>query len=163
MEERAMRTKRWLWVVVPVLLGVSVLGLTRASASGPFCGWHGRHAPAATPAELEQHVSGKLEHLLDAVDASAAQRQQAAALVKASSPELFDLMREGRSLRGELKVALLAEKLDQARIAELREQLSDLSQRLIETGMDGVVKVSGILTPAQRAKVADKLAHLHMQ
>ena len=100
---------------------------------------------------------------MDAVDASAAQRQQAAAVVKGMSPELFQLMSEGRSLRAELKTALLADKLDAARIGELREQLSDLSQRLVETGMDGVVKVSSILTPAQRAKVADKLARFHAE
>lgn len=158
-----MQTRRWWWLLVPVLVGAGVFGLTRASASGPFCGFHGRHAPAASAAEVEQHMTDKLEHVLDAVDASAAQRTQVAGVVKGLSPELFQLMSEGRSLRGELKTALLAEKLDQARIAELREQLSDLSQRLIETGMDGVVKVSGILTPAQRAKVADKLARLHMQ
>ncbi|HEX6246141.1 MAG TPA: periplasmic heavy metal sensor [Polyangiales bacterium] len=158
-----MRTQRWWWLLVPVLVGAGVFGLTRASASGPFCGWHGRHAPAASAAEVEQHLSGKLEHLLDAVDASAAQRQQAAAVAKSMSPELFQLMSQGRSLRGELKTALLAEKLDTGRIGELREQLSDLSQRLVDTGMDGVVKLSAILTPAQRAKVADKLARFHAE
>jgi Spy/CpxP family protein refolding chaperone len=158
-----MGTRRWWWLVVPALLALGVFGLTRASASGPFCGFHGRHTPASTPAELEQHVSSKLEHLLDAVDASAAQRQQAAALVKGSSPELFELMSEGRGLRGELKTSLLADKLDAARIAELRERLSDLSQRLVETSMDGVVKLSAILTPAQRARVADQLSRWHAQ
>lgn len=159
-----MATKRWIWyAVLPALLGVGVLGITRASASGPFCGgFHGRHAPAASPAEVEEHMNDKVEHLLDAVDASDAQRKQSAALTKSMSPELYQLMSEGRTLRGELKTALLADKLDPARIADLRERLSDLSQRFVETSMDGVTKVSAILTPAQRKQVADKLARMHM-
>jgi Spy/CpxP family protein refolding chaperone len=158
-----MATKRWIWyAVLPALLGVGVLGMTRASASGPFCGFHGHHHAASSPAEVEEHVNDKVEHLLDAVDATDAQRKQAAALSKGLAPELFQLMSEGRSLRGELKSALLADKLDQARIGDLRERLSDLSQRFVETSMDGVAKVSAILTPAQRKQVADKLARMHM-
>lgn len=156
-------SRRWWWVVVPVLLGAGVLGMARARASGPFCGLHGHHAPAANAAELETHVNDKLEHLLDAVDATEVQRKQAAALVKGASPELFALMGEGRSLRGELKTALLADKLDTARIGDLKAQLADLSERVVETSMDNVVKLSQLLTPAQRAKIADKLARLHMQ
>jgi Spy/CpxP family protein refolding chaperone len=136
--------------------------MTRAQASGPFCGFHGRHAPAASAAEVEEHLNDKLEHLLDAVDATDAQRKQVAGLSTGMSPEVFQLMGEGRSLRGELKTALLADKLDQARITDLRTRLADLSERFVETSMDGVVKVSEVLTPAQRKQVADKLARMHM-
>jgi Spy/CpxP family protein refolding chaperone len=161
-EEAVMTTtKRWWWLLaVPALIGVGVLGMTRARASGPFC--HGHHAALSSPAEVEERVSDKVEHLLDAVDATDAQRKQAAVVIKGVSPELFQLMGEGRSLRGELKTALLADKLDPARITDLRTRLADLSERVVETSMDGVVKVSAILTPAQRKQVADKLARMHM-
>jgi Spy/CpxP family protein refolding chaperone len=71
-------------------------------------------------------------------------------------------MSEGRALRGELKTALLAEKLDKAQIDELRTRLDALGDRLVDTGMDGVVGLSEILTPAQRQKVAARLAHMHL-
>lgn len=155
--------KRWWWLVAPVVLGFLVLTFARANAAGPFCGgFHGSHAAARSPAEVEERLSRKIEHLLDAVDASEAQRKQADALVAALAPELFGLMNEGRSLRGELKTALLAEKLDNTRIDALRTRLSELAERLLDTSMDGVVKVSELLTPAQRKQVADKLARMHL-
>ena len=156
------RRKLWLLALVPVAIGVGLFGFSRASAAGPFChGFHGRHAPPASAQEVEEHMEDKLEHLYDAVDATQAQRKQIGAQVKKLAPEIFALMGEGRELRGQLKAALLADKLDQARIDELRGKLDVLTDKLLDTGMDGLVSVSEVLTPAQRKQVADKLARLH--
>jgi protein CpxP len=156
------RSRNWLWLLlVPVALGVGLFGYSRASAAGPFChGFRAHHAPASAQ-EVEEHLGDKLEHLLDAVDATDAQRTQISARVKKLAPELFVLMGEGRELRTQLKTALLSDKLDAARIEELRGRLDVLTDKLLDTGMDGLVSVSEVLTPAQRKQVADKLARLH--
>lgn len=152
-------TKRgWLWfLVVPAALGAGLFGLTHAYAS-PF---FGHHRAAASVAEVEEHFDAKLERLLDAVKASDAQRAQADAIGKRLAPQLFTLMSEGRGLRAELKTALLADQLDKARIAQLETRLSVLAEKLVDTGMDGLVSVADLLTPAQRRQVADKLARMH--
>jgi Spy/CpxP family protein refolding chaperone len=157
------RSRTWLWLLlVPAVLGVGIFGLTRANASGPFChGFRGHHAPPASAQEVEEHLDDKLDHLFDAVDATDAQRKQISAQVKKLAPEIFALMGEGRELRGQLKTALLADKLDHARIDELRGKLDLLTDKLLDTGMDSLVGVSEVLTPAQRKQVADKLARFH--
>jgi protein CpxP len=155
-------SRRWLYWAVPAAFLVGLITYGRASASGPFCrGFHGHGAPSSSD-DVAEHLDHKVEYVLDAVDASAAQRKQADALVQKLSPAMFTLMVEGRALRGELKGALLAEKLDKTRIDELRVRLDGLSDRLVDTGMDGVVALAEILTPAQRQKVADRLARMHL-
>jgi Spy/CpxP family protein refolding chaperone len=154
-----MKTRRWLWLlVVPAVLGAGLFTMSRASAS-PF--FRGGHHAASSVAEVERHLGHKVEHLLDAVDASDAQRAQADVLVTRLSPQLFALMGEGRALRGELKTALLADKLDKAQISEIEAKLATLADKLVDAGMDGLVSVADLLTPAQRRQVADKLARMH--
>jgi Spy/CpxP family protein refolding chaperone len=160
---QAMKTsRRWLFWALPLALAGGLIGFGRAYASGPFCGgFHGHHG-ASSSAEVAQHLNHKLEHLLDAVDANDAQQKQADALVQKLAPEMFKLMNDGRAVRGELKTELLAEKLDKTRIEALRTRLDTLADRLVDTGMDGVVALAEILTPAQRQKVADRLARMHL-
>jgi Spy/CpxP family protein refolding chaperone len=155
-------SRRWLYWAVPAALALGLVTFGRAYASGPFChGFHGHHG-AASSAEVAEHMEHKIEYVLDAVDASAAQRKQADALVQKLAPEMFKLMTDGRSLRGELKTALLAQQLDKMQLDALRTRLDTLGDRLVDTGMDGVVALAEILTPAQRQKVADRLARMHL-
>jgi Spy/CpxP family protein refolding chaperone len=156
------KARTWLWLLlIPAVLGVGIFGLARANASGPFCHGFRGHAPPASAEEMAEHLDDKLEHLFDAVDATPAQRQQISAQAQKAAPQIFGLMGEGRELRGQLKTALLADKIDQARIDELRGKLELLTDRLLDTAMDGMVGVAQVLTPAQRKQVADKLARFH--
>ena len=155
-------SRRWLYWALPAVLVLGLVTFGRAYASGPFChGMRGHHGPSSS-AEVAEHMDHKVEYLMDAVDANDAQRQQADALVQKLAPETFKLMSEGRALRAELKTALLAEKLDKARLDALRTRLDTLGDRLVDTGMDGVLELAEILTPAQRQKVSDKLARMHL-
>ena len=157
-----MKARRWLWLLlVPATLGAGLFTLSQAHASPFFGGFRGHHGAPPTESEVEQRLDGKVEHLLDAVKATDAQRAQADLLVKRLSPQIFALMDEGRALRGELKTALLADKLDRTQIATIESKLSLLTQKLVDTGMDGMVSVADLLTPAQRRQVADKLARMH--
>jgi Spy/CpxP family protein refolding chaperone len=147
------RLRRTLWIVVPALvLAVGALSLPRALA------WGHHHARPTTSAELASRMNGGIEHLLDRVDASDAQRERASALAEQRAPALFALMGEGRALRQQLKQALLAEQLDRARLDQLRGQIDALAQRAAGEGLDAVYALSDILTPAQRQQVAEHLA-----
>jgi periplasmic protein CpxP/Spy len=155
-------SRRWLFWALPAALVVGAITFGRAYASGPFCrGFHGHHG-ASSSAEVAEHLEHKIDYVLSAVDATSAQRKQADALVQKVAPEMFKLMGDGRALRSELKTALLAQQLDKAQIETLRTRLDSLADHLVDTGMDTVVALSEILTPAQRQKVADRLAHMHL-
>lgn len=154
------KTRKLMFLAIPLALTVGVLGYARANAGGPF-GHHRHHAPA-TAAELEERMDDKVEHLLDAVSATKEQRAQTDAIVKQLAPRLFTLMDEGRALRGELKTQLLAEKLDKTRIAESQQKLSALADQAVDASMDGLSAIAEVLTPQQRRLVADKLAKFHL-
>lgn len=155
-------SRRWLYGALFGLLALAGIGLGRAYASGPFFhGFRRHHAPASS-AEVAEHLTHKVEYLLDAVDASAAQRKQADALLQRLSPEMFRLMNDARAARGELKAALLADQLDKARIEELRTRLDALADRLVDTGVDVLAGLSEILTPAQRGQVRQRLERMHL-
>lgn len=154
-------SRRWLYGALFGLLALAGIGLGRAYASGPF--FHGfRRHHAASSTELAEHLAHKAEYLLDAVDASAAQRKQADALVQRLSPEMFRVLNDARAVRGELKDALLAEQLDKARIEELRGRLDVLADRLVDTSVDALSGLSEILTPAQRSQVKQRLERMHL-
>ena len=156
------KSRKWLFWVVPAALALGLVTYGRASASGPFCrGGHGHHR-ASSSAEVAEHLDDKVDHLLDAVNASDAQRKQTSALVQKVAPQLFQALSEGRALRTELKDALLAPKLDKAQLEQLRTRVDTLADRLIDTGMDSVIALAEILSPEQRQKVADRIARMHM-
>lgn len=146
------RIVRVLGVMVPALL-VGAIALPRALAWG-----HHRYGPPSSAGELSERMRDKLEYVLDEVDASDAQRARADALAQERGARVFTLMSEGRGLRQQLKQALLADQLDRARVDALRGQLDGLVQRVTAEGLDGFYALAEILTPAQRTKVADKLA-----
>lgn len=155
-------SRKWLFWAVPAALALGLVTYGRASASGPFCrGFHGHHR-ASSSAEVAEHLDDKVDHLLDAVDASDEQRKQTSALVQKAAPQLFQALSEGRALRSELKDALLAPKLDKAQLEQLRTRVDALADRLIDTGMDSLIGLAEILSPQQRQKVADRIARMHM-
>jgi Spy/CpxP family protein refolding chaperone len=148
------------FAAVPALAGLGLLFAGRVYAFGPF---HGgcRHHGAESAEEVRDHLDRRVEHVLDEVDASEAQRAQVDALLDAAAPQLFALMAEGRSLRGEVKQALLADEVDHARIQKAQAALDGLAQRASKLGLGTLAQVADVLTPAQRREVADKLARFH--
>ena len=143
--------RRALWVIVPALL-VGAFALPRALA------WGHHHPRASSPAELAEHLEDGLDHLLDRVDATDAQRELASAIAERRAPELFAVITQGRAVRQQLKQALLAEQLDPQKLATARAQLNELATRASTIGLDSVYELAQVLTPAQRKQVADKLA-----
>lgn len=144
--------RRALWIVVPALL-VAGFALPRALAWG-----HHHHGKASTPAELADHLELGLDHLLDRVDATDAQREQASAIASRRAPALFAVLTEGRAVRAQLKQVLLAPQLDKAKLEQARSQLDALASKASSIGLDSVYELAAVLTPAQRKQVADRLA-----
>ena len=129
----------------------------RAMAFGPFhhggCGAH-----AKTPEAMSEHLGRRMEFVLDRIDATDAQRARVRAILEQASPELFALATEGRALREELRLALSAKTIDDARIAQAQHDLDALANRATDIGLGTLTSVAKVLTPEQRAEVAEHLA-----
>ncbi len=150
---RSRLLRRTLWIALPAL-AIGALALPRALARGR----HLHHARPSSPAELAERLEGGLDHVLDELDASDAQREKANAIAARRAPELFGLMNEGHNVRQKLKQILLADKLDQAALDQARGDLDALLGRLSDVGLDSVSELSAVLTPAQRKQLAERLA-----
>jgi Spy/CpxP family protein refolding chaperone len=148
------KQRRWLWIALPALL-IGGLSIARAQGHHGF-GFH-HHRPKTAQAMAER-MQDRVGHLLDKLDATPAQHTQIEASVQKRAPELFALMEEGRTLRKSLKESLLGEKVDAAQVAALQAKLQNLGARLVTVGTEGLAEISSALTPAQRAKIADRLA-----
>jgi len=145
------RLRRALWIALPVL-AVGLVALPRALA------WGHHHPRAQNAQELNDHLDHGLEHLLDKLDATDAQREQASAITARHAPELFAIMSEGRATRQELKAVLLAETLDKARLDAAHAKLDALAARATDVGLASVFELAEVLTPAQRKQLAERLA-----
>jgi Spy/CpxP family protein refolding chaperone len=136
-------------------VGVGSLARANGGCHGPW----GGHAESA--ADMQEMMERRAGFLLDSVDADDTQRAEVDAIVARAAPQLFALSKEGRALRQEMKEALLAEPLDQARLATAKQKLDQLASRMADTGFDSLVQVADVLTPEQRQQVADKLSRFH--
>ena len=160
-ENKRTRFRRWFLLGgIPALAALGLLFSQRAHAFGPWCGHHGHHEPRSVDA-VREHMSKRLDFLLDKVDATEAQRTKAEAVVDAAAPQLFDLMKQGRVVRGAIKDALLAEKLDKERIAKAQGDVDALADRASEIAISAMAQLAEVLTAAQRKEIAEELAHLH--
>ena len=143
--------KRVLLIAVPVV--VAAFALPRALAWGRH-----HHMRPASAAELTERLQDKVDHVLDEIDATEQQRARADALVAERAPQLYSLMSEGRELRVELKQVMLAEQLDRTKLDAVRAKIDAVARKAADTSLDAVFQLSEVLTPAQRAKIADHLA-----
>lgn len=141
-------------------LAAGLFFTTRAYAGG----WHGcrgGHHGAESAEQVRDHMSRKVDWIMDELDASDAQRKQVEGIVAKRSTEFYELMKQGRAVRGALKDALLADQLDTARVEKARADLDALADRASDLGVDTLLSVAQVLTPAQRKQVAEHLAEMH--
>jgi periplasmic protein CpxP/Spy len=148
-----LRTKWLLRALIIVLpLSIAALMIPRALA------WGRHHARPSSPEELTKHMERGLEHLLDDLDASDAQRAQATRIAEQRAPALFSLMGEGRALRQHAKAVLLADSLDQQALTSLRSEFDAIYARAADQAFAGLGDLAAVLTPAQRRELAERLA-----
>ena len=142
------------------VLAAGIFFTSRAYAGGWRGGCHG-HGMAQSPEDVRDHMSGKVDWIMDELDATDAQKKQVEGIVQKRSTEIFEVMKQGRAVRGQLKDALLAEKLDTAQVEKARAELDALADRASDLGVDTLLQVAQVLTPAQRKQVAEHLASMH--
>jgi Spy/CpxP family protein refolding chaperone len=103
----------------------------------------------------------RLEHMLDEVDADDDQREKVEAIFQRTAPQMTALGKQVHALRDELKQALLAQSVDRARIDAAKQKLQSLTGQLADAALTGLTDAAEILTPAQRAQIAEKIARFH--
>ena len=138
-------------VTALTLVAVGVGGLTLTA----FRGHHG------DPAHLDQMVEKRLTKMLDTVQATDAQRQQITAIKD-------KVLADGKALRAahqgthqQLLALWKSDQPDVAQVHALVDARADAMKKFADEVADAMVQVHGILTPDQRAKVADQIQQHH--
>ena len=154
------RTGRKAAVVAAVLGGIALaVGAVAQNASTGSFHHGGHHARAnASPADVAAHVDQMLQHIYAETGATPAQQAQIAPLVQTTATDLSQLHGQFHTEHAQMLTLLTADTIDRAalenaRVAQLNV-LDQASKELVQLLAD----TAGVLTPAQRKALAEKLA-----
>ncbi len=122
-------------------------------------GWGHHHGPR-DPAQVAAFVSRHVDDALDDVDATPQQRQEIHAVVDRLVQDGQKLRAGHAGVRQELVAQWDAAQPDAAKLHALVDERIDALRAFAHEAVDAGVRVHGILTPQQRAKLSTKI-HRH--
>lgn len=102
-------------------------------------------------------MGGHIEHMLETVDATDAQRAQIKQIMLAARTDLKGQMDSGRKLREQTMALYAAPNVDAVAIETLRQQTQAQHEVASKRMSQAMVEAARVLTPEQRAKFADKM------
>jgi Spy/CpxP family protein refolding chaperone len=139
-------------VVAGVVLALSAAVGVTAWAQGPG----GHHGGMEGPGMFMGHGRG-MEHLLDGVNATDAQRAQIKQIMQQAAADLKSQREAGRALHEKSLQIFTAPTVDAAAAESVRQQMlaqhDTASRRMLQAMLD----VSRVLTPEQRAKLGEQI------
>jgi Spy/CpxP family protein refolding chaperone len=138
------RTKKW--------LALSTAGVVLLGAGLAFA----RHGRGMNPERAERFVHWRVDSALSSVDASEAQKKQIDDIVDRLMAQAKPLMEENRRARKEALALLESPNPDAAKAHALLDQRLDALRAFGHSAIDGVMQAHGVLTPEQRAKLAER-------
>ena len=104
-----------------------------------------------------QHIDRRIDHLLDGLNASDAQRSQIKQIAVAAAADLSGQRAAGRALREKGMQLFAAPTVDAAAAESLRQQMLAQHDQASKRTLQAMLDVSKVLTPEQRAKVAARM------
>ena len=100
-------------------------------------------------------------HLLELVNATDAQRSQIEAIYKAARQDLSGQREAGRKLHEQMVALYAAPNIDAAAIEALRAQMAAQHEAASKRLTQASIEAARVLTPEQRAKIAETLKKRH--
>lgn len=149
------RRRRWLLFGLPI---AAIAGLFAARAFA-----HGfRHGCGGGGDDLsDEELRDRREHMVDfaarQLDATAQQKTRMHALADELAPQFLALRKDGKALRDKTQQAVRSD--DRGALEGLRKEALALADRASQQWLTAYGKLSDILTPEQRAQLADHMAH----
>jgi len=137
-----------------VAAALAIGGIAAHAQPGPG-GHGGRHRGGPAMMAPGGLFGGHIDHALDLVNATDAQRSQIEAIFKAARQDLSGQREAGMKLHQQMATLYTATNIDAAAIEATRVQISAqheaASKRLSQASIDA----ARVLTPEQRAKIAE--------
>ncbi len=111
------------------------------------------------PAEVDARLERMLKHLYVEIDATDAQKQQLAPIVKQAAQELLPLRDKIRAARRQAIALLTGDRIDRAAIERLRGDQLQLAEQGSKRLVQAIADAAEVLTPEQRQLLAERLQH----
>jgi Spy/CpxP family protein refolding chaperone len=139
------------------------VGVKAFAHGGGFGGWHrgGFMGTPVDPARLDEHLDRLLKHLYVEIDATDAQKQQLAPIVKAAAQDLLPLRTRMHDARRQALALLAQPSIDRAALETLRAEQFSLAEQASRRFVTALADVADVLTPEQRRQVAERLGRWH--
>jgi len=113
------------------------------------------------PKKLDNFITYRLNDTLDDLKATPQQRSQILAIKDRLMPDIANLMQERKAHKDELKQLWLGNTLDAQTAYKVVDQRAEEMRQLGHKIADGVVEAHKVLTPAQRAQLAERMDKMH--
>jgi protein CpxP len=139
--------------------GVLAAGLAGGLGFKAFAHRSGFGRGPLDPAELDARLERMLKHLYVEIDATEAQKERLAPIVKKAAQDLLPVRDQMRSARREALALLGGETIDRAAIERLRAAQMDLAEAASKRLAQALADVAEVLTPGQRTLLAERIAH----
>ena len=160
--ESAPRSNARRWTIAGLaaatVAGLAAVGAAgwhaRAEAHGPFMGraLHGEMDPES----MGKRVDAMVNWMLADIDATADQRARISSIAKAAAGELAPLRKQHREARMKARQLLVAPQIDRAQLEALRTEQMQAADKLSRRVVQAMADAAEVLTPEQRAKLAQK-------
>ena len=143
---------------IATVIGVKAL----AHAGGPW-GHHRGGFMGATldPARVDEHLDRMLKHLYVEIDATEAQKQQIAPVVKSAARDLLPVRAKMQEARRQAVELLSREHVDRAALEALRADQLKLAEQASMRFTQALADVADVLTPEQRKQLAERIGRWH--
>ncbi len=151
------RTIKWV-AAAAVVTVMSVAGLTawaqHGTGGGMMMGGMGGHGMFGGHPE---HMGRMVDHMLDGLSATDVQRSQIKQITQAAAADLKTQHEATRALRGKAAQIFAAPNVDANAAEQLRQQTIAQADQASRRMLQALLDVSKVLTPEQRAKLADRM------
>ena len=150
--------------IATVIAGLaSGIGIKALAQGGGHGGWHrgGFMGAALDPAMVDERLDRMLKHLYVEIDATEAQKQQLAPIVKGAARDLLPLRAKLHDARRQAVELLSRESVDRAALETLRADQLRLAEQASMRFTQALADVADVLTPEQRKQLAERIGRWH--
>ena len=145
------------WIAASVLVvaaaGTAISAHAQGHHGGGMGGGHGMMIFGGSP----ERIGRAVDHLLDGLNATDAQRAQIKQIATAAAADLKAQREAGRSLRERSLQVFTAPTVDANAAETLRQQMLAQHDQAGKRMLAAMLEVSRVLTPEQRAKLGERM------
>ena len=151
----AARRVRWVMIgmLMTLLAALSLSAWSQPAASQPGMGGGSMMMFRGSP----EHMGRMIDHMLDGLNASDAQRGQIKQIAAGAATDLKAQGEAGRALRQRAMQAFTAPTVDAGAVEQVRQQMLQQHDQMSRRMTQAMVAAASVLTPEQRAAIGQRL------